>query len=460
MKGNFPRFVLAAPQSGSGKTTMTCALLQAFVQRGLKTGAFKCGPDYIDPMFHSKIIGAKSRNLDLFFVGEERLKGLFCKAAADCEISVIEGVMGYYDGLGGTTTRASTWAVTRATQSPALLIIDPKGSSVSAAAQISGFLKFRENSGIRGVLLNRCSAMTAAMLTPVIENETGLKVYGYLPPMPECALESRHLGLVTAGEIADLKEKMQKLAAQAEKTLMLDEILRLAQEAPPLEGQLPEIAPLNGAPPKIAVALDEAFCFYYEENLELLRSYGAQLCFFSPLREERLPEGSAAVYLGGGYPELYAAQLSENHAMGAALRQADAMKMPILAECGGFMALHETMEGADGKDYPLFGVIPGRSFRTHQLGRFGYITLRPRRETLLCRENEELRAHEFHYWDSTRPGKAMRAEKPVSGRSWNAVWSNDHLFAGYPHLYFWSEPHAAQAFVLAAQQAQERIWKK
>ena len=234
MEQKLPRLVIAGTNSGCGKTTVTCAVLQALVNRGLSVAAAKCGPDYIDPMFHSRIIGAKSANLDPFFFDEATLRYLLAQNAAGCAVTIIEGVMGYYDGLGLTTTRASTWETAQKTASPTILVVNARGAALSVLAAVQGFLQFQPHSGIRGVILNGCTAMSYVPLAEELEARFGIKACGYLPRLPACTLESRHLGLVTAAEVADLREKLQRLAAQAEMSIDLDLLLRLADEAPPL----------------------------------------------------------------------------------------------------------------------------------------------------------------------------------------------------------------------------------
>lgn len=445
-----PRLVIAAPRSGSGKTTVTCALLQALQNRGLGPAAFKCGPDYIDPMFHSRIIGAPSRNLDLYFADERLAQGLFCQGAADCGVALIEGVMGFYDGVGGSTTQASTYHVAAALRAPVVLVAEPQGASLSLAAMLKGIVEFRPHSGCAAILLNNCTEMHYKALKPLLERELHLPVLGYVPPMPECALKSRHLGLVTAAEVEGLRDKMQRLAAQAEKSIDLDALLALAHTAPPLEEGLPAVAPVTHRAPRIAVARDEAFCFYYPENLELLERLGARLVPFSPLREGALPAGTDALYLGGGYPELYAQALSENTLMLGAIRQAAGDGMPLFAECGGFMALHETMVDDRGRPWPMAGVIPGACRRTEKLRRFGYIELTAKQDTVFGPAGQRIRAHEFHYWDSDACGDAFQARKPVSGREWSCIHSKGSLLAGYPHLYLYNNIECAAGFVRAA----------
>ena len=449
MEQKLPRLVIAGTNSGCGKTTVTCAVLQALVNRGLSVAAAKCGPDYIDPMFHSRIIGAKSANLDPFFFDEATLRYLLAQNAAGCAVTIIEGVMGYYDGLGLTTTRASTWETAQKTASPTVLVINARGAALSVLAAVQGFLQFQPHSGIRGVILNGCTAMSYAPLAKELEARFGIKACGYLPRLPACTLESRHLGLVTAAEVADLREKLQRLAAQAETSIDLDLLLRLANEAPPL-AVCPPPLPEAGESVRIGVARDRAFCFYYEDSLALLSSLGAELVPFSPLEDPVLPEGLHGLYLGGGYPELSAAQLSENASMRESVRAAVQKGVPCIAECGGFMYLLDAIGS-----YPMAGALPGRSFDAGKLTRFGYLTLTAQRDNLLCRAGESIAAHEFHRWDADDPGEAFLAEKP-SGRRWPCVHATGTLYAGYPHFHFYANPAFAANFLAACRKEKHR----
>ena len=440
MEQKLPRLVIAGTNSGCGKTTVTCAVLQALVNRGLSVAAAKCGPDYIDPMFHSRIIGAKSANLDPFFFDEPTLRYLLAQNAAGCAVTIIEGVMGYYDGLGLTTTRASTWETAQKTASPTVLVINARGAALSVLAAVQGFLQFQPQSRICGVILNGCTAMSYAPLAKELEARFGIKACGYLPRLPACTLESRHLGLVTAAEVADLREKLQRLAAQAEMSIDLDLLLRLANEAPPLT-VCPLPLPEAGEPVRIGVARDRAFCFYYEDSLGLLRTVGAELVPFSPLSDSALPAGLDGLYLGGGYPELYAAQLSENRSMCSSVRAALEAGLPCIAECGGFMYLTEAIG-----EHPMVGFLPGRCFDAGKLARFGYVTLTAERDNLLCRAGGSIPAHEFHHWDAEQTGDAFTAAKPF-GRSWPCVFATGTLYAGYPHFHFYANPSFAVRFL-------------
>lgn len=440
MEQAVPRVVLAGTNSGCGKTTVTCAILQALVNRKQKVGAFKCGPDYIDPMFHSRVIGAKSANLDLFLFQENTLKYLLSKNSADRDISIIEGVMGFYDGTGLTATSASTYEVSQVTQSPVVLVAGAKGASLSILATIQGFLDFCPDNHICGVILNQCTAMTYSALSREIQKRFHGRVrpLGFLPTIPECSLESRHLGLVTAAEVEDLREKLQILAEQAEQTIDLDGLLEVARSAPDIfckEVKLPRQDSV-----RIAVARDHAFCFYYEESLDALKEMGAELVPFSPLSDRELPPDIQGLYLGGGYPELYAKQLSENTAMRISIKTALEAGLPCIAECGGFMYLTEAIG-----EFPMVGYLPGKSFDTGTLTRFGYVRLRANKDTMLCKAGEEIPGHEFHYWDSDYTGDSFTASK-ASGKRWNCVHASDRLYAGYPHFHFYANPDFAVSF--------------
>lgn len=438
MERAIPRVMLAGTNSGCGKTTVTCAILQALVNRGLRVGAFKCGPDYIDPMFHSRIIGAKSANLDLHFFSENTLRYLLAKNAPDRDVSIMEGVMGYYDGLGLTTTRASSWEVAKAIDAPTVLVVNARGASLSILAVIQGFLSFCPDHHIQGVLLNGCSPSAYPMLAQEIEKRLHIRTLGYLPQMRECTLESRHLGLVTAAEVEDLHEKTQALARQAEKTIDLQGILEIAGAASPIACD--PVAFPRMEPVRIAVAQDKAFCFYYGDNLRALEEMGAELIPFSPLQDRTLPPVIHGLYLGGGYPELYAQSLSQNTSMRESTRQALQKGVPCIAECGGFMYLTQEIGG-----YPMVGFLPGTCFDTGKLTRFGYVTLRAKEDNLLGPQGCEIPAHEFHHWDCTQPGSAFTAEK-ISGKQWDCAVATDRLYAGFPHFHFYANPDFAVSF--------------
>lgn len=433
------RVMIAGTGSGSGKTTVTCALLSVLKKRCGTVTSFKCGPDYIDPMFHKKVLGIGSQNLDLHLTDENTVKYLLERYAGD--VSVIEGVMGFYDGM-GTSDSGSSWEISQITGTPVILVAGTKGASLSVAAVLKGFQNFRKNH-IQGVILNHTSSAMYPRYKELVERETGLRVCGYLPPVPEAALESRHLGLVTAEEVGDLQRKIEVLAETAEKTIDFDAVLDIAASAESLEYTAPERMP--GEPVSIGVARDKAFCFYYESALDFLRDLGAELKFFSPLQDEKLPEGISGLLLGGGYPELYGGSL--NRKLMAEVKKAVEDGVPVVAECGGYMYLQNSIADMEGHVYPMAGAIPSEAYMTKKLNRFGYVTLTAQRDSLLCKEGEKIKAHEFHYSDCTADGKDFAAEK--NGRSWLCIHGRENLYAGYPHFHFLGNPEAAKRFLNA-----------
>lgn len=439
------QLVATAPQSGSGKTTAVCALLGAMAARGLTPCAFKAGPDYIDPMFHRAVLGVESHNLDLFFSTPETVRSLYARHAAGHGAAVVEGAMGYYDGLGGVSDTASAWHLADTLDLPALLVVRPKGASLTLAATLRGLLAFRTPHHIAGILLNDCTENLYKMLRPMLERETGLPVVGYLPFLPGAAIESRHLGLKTAAEIADLQARLKLLADAAQSSIDWPLLQRL------FDRPAPAAAPPVAVPPRVrlAVARDAAFCFTYAETLEALQENGAGLCFFSPLQDTALPPDIGGLYLPGGYPELYAAELAANAPMRAAIKAAVENGLPTAAECGGFLYLGQTLEDADGTPHLMAGVLPGQGVKTGRLVRFGYATLTAQADSMLFAAGEQFPAHEFHHWDSTQNGTALTAAK-ANGRQWACGFANAHLYAGFPHLY-WAGTPLAQRFVAAAE---------
>ncbi len=451
---NIPRIMLAAAASGSGKTLITCGLLQALMNRGCRTASFKCGPDYIDPMFHTRVIGIPSRNLDPFFCDADTLRYLLGRQADAFDVSVLEGVMGYYDGLGGTDFTGSSYDLARITDTPVILIVNARGMSRTVSAVIRGIAGYREDSHIAGVILNRMSGSIYPELKALIEEECGIPVVGYVPPVPELVIESRHLGLVTPNDVENLRDKLNRMAAQLEETVDINRMLELAREAAPLEIKKP-VWPRSDTPVRIGTARDEAFCFYYEDNLELFRQMGAELVPFSPRKDASLPEDLDGVIFPGGYPELYAGELSANTGMLRSVKEALSAGLPCLAECGGFMYLHREMEDMDSRSWPMVGFVDGRAYRTRKLGRFGYVTLTASKDQILGPAGISLRAHEFHYFDSTSCGDSFTAKKPLRKRSWECIHADAHSAVGFPHLYYPSCPEAAWNFIQACVN-----WKK
>lgn len=459
-KHSMPRILLAAQGSGSGKTTMTCALVGALKRKGKKPACLKCGPDYIDPMFHRKVLGVSSGNLDTFFTDEETTRYLLARKAEGADITVLEGVMGYYDGLGGVSDRASSYEIARVTRTPVILVVDGKGASVSLAAQIKGMLSFREDGRICGILLNRVREGYYGRLKELLEKECGLPVLGFLPPLPELELPSRHLGLVMPEELERFEAWADAAAGAALAHVDIEKICRIAADAEWLSAKEPAL-PRLPRQVRLAVARDEAFSFYYEENLELLERMGAQLVFFSPLHDACLPQDVDGLLLGGGYPENYAEDLAEAVGMRRSIRQACEGGMPCLAECGGFLYLQKEMRGEKGEEtsalpmtVPMAGVLSGSGYPAGKLCRFGYIEARSRYGGVFGDAGGVLRGHEFHHWDCTENGAGFLASKPVPGKgmakgnkAYPCMVYTGTMAAGFPHFYYYSNPGMIRSFL-------------
>lgn len=439
--------LVTAPKSGSGKTILTMALLALLQRRGLRPCAFKSGPDYIDSGFHRAVPGVKCRNLDLYLSDSAGVRQLYARSAAGYSAVVAEGAMGYYDGVGGTP-RASAWELGRTLGLPALLVVDPM-----CMEELPALLAAHAPHNIAAVLLNRCPDEQAPEIMRRIRAAVGVPAAGWLPPTELAALPSRHLGLKMAAELDGMAERAAQLAEMLEARLDWQVFAQCFTVPQPTEA-----APRCSAekPVPLAVARDEAFCFCYGETLEQFEASGLEPVFFSPLHDRGLPRGTAGLYLPGGYPELYASQLSSVGSMRLAVRQAVQAGLPTVAECGGFLYLGQSLEDLSGRAYPMAGVLPGRGIKTERLVRFGYASVRPAADSMLFRAGEEIPVHEFHHWDSTANGNALHAVKPVSGKSWDCGFVSASLYAGFPHLYFAGRPQLADRLAAAARSYQSR----
>lgn len=463
------RVMLAAPKSGSGKTTITCALLQALKNQGQQVVSYKCGPDYIDPMFHQKVMDIPSKNLDTFFTDEEVTRELFLKGRTGEEFAVMEGVMGLFDGLGGVREEGSSYHLAKVTGTPIILVVDAKGMGRSVIPLIAGFLAYDEAKLIQGVILNRMSKSYCATIKPLIEEELNIKVVGCFPEYKQFCIESRHLGLMLPHELKDIKVQLQAVAEEFVKTVSVEKVVEIGAGASEVEIESEgfDTTENHSNGPLIAVARDEAFCFYYEDNLRMLFECGARLTYFSPLWDKNLPEGCSGLLLGGGYPELYAEKLSQNTDMLTAIKAAMEDNMPVVAECGGFMYLHSVLEDKNRMSYNMVGALSGKCFDIGKSVRFGYIEVQEQSNVLkdMDVENNRLhswlkggviRGHEFHYFDSEYNGVDCLAVKPVTGKSYPCVIADDNHWLGFPHLYYPSNPVFTRSFVEKAAQYQER----
>lgn len=429
-----PRIVIAAPRSGSGKTTVTISLMAALKNMVKNISAFKCGPDYIDPMFHKEILGIDSRNLDLFFTDRETTKDLFLKNNKS-DISIVEGVMGLYDGMGGISEEASTYDLARTLKAPVVLVIDAKGMSRSILAEAAGFISMDSDKLIKGIILNNMSAGIYNGIKTLIEENLNVDVLGYFPKQKECNIGSRYLGLTLPQEVENLKAKINAATEEFCKTVDVDKIIALAQTAEEINSSFVFPAEKEKSA-RIAVAMDNAFNFYYKDNLELLENLGAELIYFSPLHDTALPENIDGLILGGGYPELFAKELSANKAMIHSIKTAVGNGLPVWAECGGFIYLHDKVV-MDNAEYNFCGVINGTCTKTERLVRFGYITI----------DELKIKAHEFHYFESSCNGDLLRAEKPLSKKQWKWGHNINGGLQGFPHLYYPSNIEYAKQII-------------
>lgn len=444
------RIMIAAPQSGSGKTLITCALLQALKEKNYYLESFKCGPDYIDPMFHKTVLGISSRNLDPFFTEDSITRMLLAKGQDSRDLAVIEGVMGLYDGLGGIREEASSYALAKATNTPIILTVNARGMGRSLLALLSGFLQYDTAHLIKGVILNQTPSSFASVLSKEIEETFHIPVVASFPVRDDVRIESRHLGLVMPYELEDIQSRL-KIASQVLcENANIEQILEIAKSAPQLEYDVKRDIKqkLTEKTIRIGVARDEAFCFYYEDNLDLLKSLGAKLIFFSPLHDDTLPKDLDGILFGGGYPELYLKELEENESMRNSVKSAIENKMPSLAECGGFMYLHDTIFDSEKKTYKMAGVIHAGCMKKERLVRFGYLTLNSKTDSFL-KKGETIRGHEFHYYDSEDNGECAIAKKPVGTKSWECVHAGSDHWWGFAHLSYYSNPKFAEKFAEA-----------
>lgn len=482
-----PRVLIVGTASGCGKTTMTCSILSGFLQQNKSLSALKCGPDYIDPMFHRSVLHIPTGNLDSFFCDTQQLTNQLLGQQGENHLTVVEGVMGFYDGQSMASLEGSSYDIGKKLDIPTVLVVNGKGAAHSIIPMIQGFLTYQADHTIQGVLLNQMSKATYDSLKPIIEEklleQTGRRVsmLGYLPKLPqEFVLESRHLGLVLPNELEQIQEKMDKLGKIALETIDFPQLEKLSHNAPPFLSP-PTTSPITSSTsPKrwekerkksnqthqtdlvIAVAKDEAFCFYYEENLQLLEEMGAKIEYFSPLRDHQLPKNCSGLYLGGGYPELYGEKLEENKEIKEEIRHFLEEKGPCIAECGGFMYLTQSVDQRE-----MVGFLQGHCEKQETLGPFGYVTLVGEKDSLLGPKGTRVKGHEFHYYRCIHKkedrqtaiqeesqeksirycqGEDFQAVKP-NGKQWRCGYAFDHFYGGFPHLSFQSEPKVVQSFL-------------
>ncbi len=447
------RIIIAGTHSGAGKTTVSIGLMAALVRRGFTVQPFKIGPDYIDTAYHTLVARRVSRNLDDWMLTPETLRYIFYKNMSGADIGIIEGVMGLFDGI-GAGIRGSTAAVAKTLFTPVILVLDASSLSASAAAQVLGYQQYDADLTIGGVILNQVSpGWHYEAVKEAIEQRTGIPVLGCLPPRREFQLPSRHLGLVPAVEMEGMQQRLQALASLIEENVDIPRLLAIASQARFLEARSCPSPVLFEDEFRInlAVAQDEAFHFYYQDNLDLLRQLGATIIPFSPLHDSALPEDADGVYLGGGFPEVFAQMLSENRPMLDSFREKLWGGLPCFAECGGLMYLTGSIQDSEGKLWPMTGILGGRSLMTDRLQRFGYVTVRLNSPSILGKEGTTIRGHEFHH--SVVEGITLPQIYDINPAardiSWTCGFACRNIVAGYPHLHFWSNPSVARSFVVS-----------
>lgn len=485
-KGNMPdlpRVLIAGTGSSSGKTMTTAALLSILKDKGLDPVAFKCGPDYIDPMFHKKVLGIDSLNLDTFLAGQDGVRELVINTATSGRhYAVMEGVMGIYDGLLPDSTDGSCYEIASITNTPVILVVDASGVGRTVISLIKGVLADDFNKLIKGIILNKMSDGYYDKILPHLKDEVSkvrpdVVILGHIPRSDDIGIDSRHLGLKLPGEFADINERIARFAKIMEKGCNITAILyimnslervsKCSLENPVEASALDEVSHESSVSYAgtgagagfgensfrhtraltLAVALDEAFCFYYPQNLSLLEELGADIVYFSPLHDKRIPQNADALLFGGGYPELHLSELAANHFMLESVQNAIKNGMPCIAECGGFMYLHDAIFDKNGIEYKMTGVIDGKCHYTGHLVNFGYTTITG------CNNGSDpgsslagMRGHEFHYYDSSATAGDLKLCKLSSGKEYNGMILTDNCLLGWPHLYYPSKPEAVEAF--------------
>ena len=470
------KIMIAAAASGSGKTVITCGLLEALKRRGYDPVSFKCGPDYIDPMFHRLVLGIESQNLDTYLAGANGVKAVVEEALKDAGdkgngIAVMEGVMGIYDGMSPDSVKGSCYEIAEITHTPIILTVNAQGVGRTVISLIKGILADDGEHLIKGIILNRMSESYYDKILPHLRDEIAalrddVYIIGHIPKSDDMQLLSRHLGLILPGESDDIKQKVGKITDTVEEYCDIDLMIRAAESTGKMiedKNPVPEndlygktyTGSTSDHKVKLAVARDEAFCFYYGQNLKLMERSGVKIDYFSPIHDKTIPDGVSGILLGGGYPELHLKELASNDTMLRSIRDAIDSGMPSLAECGGFMYLHDAIEGPDKKVYNMVGMIDGVCRYTGHLVDFGYAGIagyrnappKAGRSDDFIRSLCGMRGHEFHYYDSSSEEKDMVLEKASTGLRYDGMIAGDCSLWGFLHLYYPSKPEAVRAFV-------------
>lgn len=457
-----PRFVLAGTNSGVGKTTITLGLLNGFKRRGVDVQPFKSGPDYIDPAFHTFVTGNVSRNLDAWLLPEMAIKNLMNKSGAGKALSIIEGVMGFYDGHTVHKRKGSTAHLSKIVEAPVVLILNGSGISTSAAAIVHGFKSFDPEVNVAGVILNMVnSERHYDILKDAIETFTGVKCYGYLKKNLDMNLSSRHLGLIPSYEVDQLREKIDLISDMMDESIDFDGLLALGQSAPVLRSSA--LMPHKQfSDLKIGVPKDKAFNFYYQDNLDLLETLGAELIYFSPMYDEEVPLGLDGLYIGGGFPEVFAKTLSDNTSMLSSMRRFVESERPVYAECGGLMYMCHKIVDLEGKAFEMVGILPNETLMTKRLQHFGYVDVSLGQDALIGKKGMTFMAHEFHrskVIDMEQDIKSYIVEKNKGDgdiKKWQCGYSYKNFLGGYAHVHFYNNLEIPVHFLEKCQMVKER----
>jgi cobyrinic acid a,c-diamide synthase len=445
-------FLIAGTASGVGKTTVSLALCAAFRGRGLRVQAYKCGPDFLDTGHLSAISGRPARNLDTWMLDQQSNRDIFARGSAEADIVIVEGMMGLFDGVSGGGEKGSAAEIAKLLSLPVILVLDASKSARSLAAVVHGFESFDPQLRFAGLVLNKVAGESHfRLLRDAIGSTSRTPLLGWLPREEAVTIPERHLGLRTADEESSLGEKTRSFAAFAEKHLDLDQLLTREDAAAP---DLAHAVTRREARISLGIARDPAFCFYYQDNLDLLEAAGAKIVAFSPLTDSALPPGLDALYLGGGYPELYAEQLSSNRGFLSSLRSFAQSGRPIYAECGGMMYLAEELRTREGHTFPMASVLPLRIEMTDRLVRFGYVEVEFAQDCFLAEKGTVARTHSFHYSRAIPTGElsaSFRARYSLSGLNDAEGCLLGNVLGSYFHLHFAGNPSIAPAFVQAAE---------
>lgn len=451
------RIVIAGTGSGVGKTTITIGLMAAFAKRGYTVQGFKCGPDYIDPSYHTAVTNRVSRNLDSWMLKKEVVKEIFINGSKGADLSIIEGVMGFYDGKDPRSNVGSTAEISLLTNSPVILVVNCASMARSAAAIVKGFQTLSEEVNIVGVIANRVgSEGHYKLVKAAIEQECQIPVVGYLKRDESLTIPERHLGLIPSIERGELDSFFQSLGETVSETIDLNKIYELT-DAPPIEISHKSIFKKQERKHiRIAVAKDQVFNFYYPENLELLSANGTELVYFSPLKGEKVPANVHGLYIGGGFPEEFAEKLANNYEVKSSIKKVIKDGIPTLAECGGFMYLTESIETTDGKQYEMVGAIKGKVRMNSNLVALGYREIKGRKGNYLLPKGFVAKGHEFHY-STYKTEKELPYAYDTTGlrkeKKEGVIIGN--LIAGYTHIHFASCPEIVQNWIERCQQYKE-----